>query len=1575
MSLGCNIEQVKENAFQQIKKIVEGNSSTISMSNKGIIIFDYTKSKKFPNLTQAYKVAVSKVNAIEKWATENVGPKFNKGWVGLYQNSTQVWLQYNFPKYVENAYKKKFAVMAQRAALQKQIEQQNIDNAQDALDAGIDSTNELYFQYEDDFDDLADPDEQYNNLQDPDIQYFEDDLGEPELDNRVVTSNPGNNFSAYYDHKAKLLRSLEAKYETYKVLNKSNYGSDKYKTDVYKFQNVITRLRDEIEHLDVNDINNVFTDVINEMDYLNKIVDTLDTDIFKNQDIINRIDFLNQAITGRNLNGEVVNDAIWDGSAYPEYEKTIVAPISNLVTKLKQKEKEIVNDLLNKDVIYQANKDNFTQEEIEALFNQMSDINMLQKYFLGINSNNDSIVGTLLNTTFQSNVQRTKQFARPFVEALKELDKKLKDKGFSLDAFFEKDEQGIDTGNIVHKYTKKYFAKLYEYYNINRDFNQASKANKSSQYNKKISWLKENTNVIDFRKLKYFKDIYGEQYPMYFTFSDEEMSKYEEGLRNETGKLFDNHVEDLAKKLAEYENYKMNEESRENNKWLMKNIVTNSPWSFIQNYYSNNSYNQIEYQSGTNTYFTYNNSRYIEFVPKANSYDIDTMQTVPTGFYNDRFSEIENDEDAFNYWNNMREIYTKHINPTYASLGQNISALSWAKFERGFVEEIQQSKGFIDFFRNLYNQAIKEFRQLWVEKGYATDKQGIKSNYTDATQQQINKLKKFLALKEMSEIQKEADNENITYKPLELFLQGLEGADRTRAYEVYKNDLLDKIARKRILSNYSNDITKTTLALAELATLHKSRQETQFIADMLFNFHKTIKDKNNKDRNNSNAKLQSWIDTNIYNKRAVSRGNEEDELSGESKHRFWKYYSDIEKDLMKVLKSLKADDSGNVNSYSFHLNGVTYSKKGSNYFEIVSGKPSPINATAFETSLEQYFNDEVEKLGIGIGPGGFGLGLMKVIINKALALNPVSGIFNRSEGMFSNMIRDNMGDYWTRGNLKYAKRFLAFANINKFSGDMLSLQSKKKLQQMKTYQQLLDELSLFQDKKNELDRKDKESRFNAWKEKLNIFQFAVDNPEFKNQSEIVLSMLMDVRITDNNGNTFKFFDGSGFPAYKAGTLELRDEFKNEANQGWEDFSLNENPALNSFFVQKVKIEDTIKRTQGNYASLDSIKVLDGNWGKFLMLFMRWMPEHVNQRFGTRSTDIIQGKKMVAGRYRGMLGNAGATGVFGSLALGLALGPAGIIAGSAAAITPFVLRRFWGKYIYKDEQIQGDLLDLQTTLGFMQEILLQTLNLPLKATYSNINLDSEIINKRLNNSKTLNQDQINALRGMAQESAIMISQLMLLLLAKGLLWDEDDKDDSFRRQLHNFVDNQGNRSINSLLVWSNPKQFMEDNSKLAMLRYIGDGMKFVDFTWKYFNEDKGTTGELLYNINKVQPIIPIPNALAKGALNFEPPGLDKREYQNAQWFDKYIKGSEWRNEQKLKNRRSAYKAQYEKILRDKYEAKNLPEEEIDKMVERKVRKRMRQKDISKRKTETNTNAIERIDFDSLNETIERDIRNK
>jgi len=612
-------------------------------------------------------------------------------------------------------------------------------------------------------------------------------------------------------------------------------------------------------------------------------------------------------ITGKNLNNENVNNIILDGDSYEDYEKKVYNPIDKLVKKLLEKRGEIVRDLLDKDIIYQENKDKFTKEEIDSLFESMKDINLFKQYLLGINSNDDSIVTTLLNTTFQTNVQKTKQAARPLNKKLIELDEKLKLKKFSLEKFFERDNSGVQTGNLIHLFTKKYFKKLYEYNKANEKFKNATKDKKGFFYKGKIAWLKNNTHVIDFRKLSYFKDIYGEEYSEHFTFSDEEMTEYEKELKNTLGKLYDEHIQKIEKKLIEYENYKMNEEIN-NTRYKYKNIYSESPYTFVNNYYSDNANNKIYYDGGNgNVYETFNNSRYIQFIPKKEITD-EFGATHQTGYYNSDFKEVENDEDAFEYWKTITELYKKHINPAYNSMDNRISSLSWAKFERSFSEEIARSKGLKGFFKTAYAQAIKNFRKLWYERGHYTDKSGVKQNYTDNSTKQVGKIKKILSLKSLSEIEEMADSEGIPYKNLKETLTTDKTYNRKKT-EFHKKDLVDKIARKKVLDNYSHDLTKSTLALSELSTLHKARKETTFIAKMLLDFHKSIKTKpgkEGKDRYNSNSKVESWINININNKRKSGKDekNSEEVLQGRGILNM-RNLNDSEKELIKLINSIK----------------------------------------------------------------------------------------------------------------------------------------------------------------------------------------------------------------------------------------------------------------------------------------------------------------------------------------------------------------------------------------------------------------------------------------------------------------------------------------------------------------------------------------------------------------------------------------------------------------------------------------------------------------------------------------------
>ena len=102
-----------------------------------------------------------------------------------------------------------------------------------------------------------------------------------------------------------------------------------------------------------------------------------------------------------------------------------------------------------------------------------------------------------------------------------------------------------------------------------------------------------------------------------------------------------------------------------------------------------------------------------------------------------------------------------------------------------------------------------------------------------------------------------------------------------------------------------------------------------------------------------------------------------------------------------------------------------------------------------------------------------------------------------------------------------------------------------------------------------------------------LSDISVNNPEWKNQMEIFLSILQNVQVEtvhkDENGNTIfePFFDGKDF-IYIPGTLQLKDEFKTETNiDNWEKFKEDKNGnSPQNLLVAKMKA--TKSALQGNY---------------------------------------------------------------------------------------------------------------------------------------------------------------------------------------------------------------------------------------------------------------------------------------------------------------------------------------------------------------------------------------------------------
>ena len=182
---------------------------------------------------------------------------------------------------------------------------------------------------------------------------------------------------------------------------------------------------------------------------------------------------------------------------------------------------------------------------------------------------------------------------------------------------------------------------------------------------------------------------------------------------------------------------------------------------------------------------TYNNSRYIEFIPKESRLDSDTGETNSTGYYNSTFKEIEADEDAFKFWEGLSNLLSKHINPIYAASGQNISTLSLPQVEAQLGEEFMKAKISNNAVKTIANATAKYFKEDFYDKGYFTDKEGIRTNYNDRSKKEIYNLKEILNLNSTKRLQELAKKENIPFQSLNDILKDkTEDRDKEEAEKI-----------------------------------------------------------------------------------------------------------------------------------------------------------------------------------------------------------------------------------------------------------------------------------------------------------------------------------------------------------------------------------------------------------------------------------------------------------------------------------------------------------------------------------------------------------------------------------------------------------------------------------------------------------------------------------------------------------------------------------------------------------------------------------------------------------------------
>lgn len=1354
-------------------------------------------------------------------------------------------------------------------------------------------------------------------------------------------------------------------------------------------------------------------------DEILKLQNELTGDIVDTEGIKDRVDSLRRLIKGLDSDFNTIPPENFKRS-YASNQKLGYSELNNAMDELDRTYEIAVNKVfdkvVNSSIQYTVNvseninpktNEPYTTEELEELFRATSDLSWFDQNLMGLGSNAFSsetltpqIIQSLINQKETKHATIVNSYALRLFKAIEKLGGSSQD----FDFVREKDSNGNETGNLIDMFSKSYRGFLNKFYEIDSKDTDAK-----SKYKDKIDWINEHVEKIDFRKLKSVFDVYGVNQSEHFTATEEEMSEYENSLRESMGDfIFEDIQKNILKKLSEFEFQKDLIMDDESNMYRASTVAKMNPWTTINHIVGSNSESPfVTYTREDNaTGLAIPNFNYIFFTPKVKKFSSGVLKN--SGYYNKAFQEMSKDSDKAEYWSVMRDIYKDYINPTYAE--KFTSGMSLAKFETTIAEEFAELS-FKERFKKLpylTKKAGLQFKELFHDNQFDYQHDSVKRNYTDNSRNEINKLSyTYSNFLPKEELVKKAKEQGIKTQ-VELKDDAGNVAD---VIPLETKDIARALATKEVMANYSKDINKTTSALLSLAGLMRAKQEVLPLARILEERDKREKGldkKGNKvERTAQIAKTKSAIERVII-------GDEEDytqtrygallghNLSENSFIRgifeflgnlpligkyvdvtMLKTYSDSEQHIIKILKeSEKFITSGGalVPNSKFKYNNETYTVKDNGIITVEkvngeeSGENRIIDREAYEEAFVRYIDNKIKNMGISMNVASFLDGIMKMFIFKSLGLNPVSGIFNRIEGKNSAMIMDATGHYWTPGNIDKINNFLFMGNALNIS-DNLGIKNIPlgKAKELKKLNALLRTVSITQDVKNELERQSYQSDVNT-ESLLNPMQFAVDHPEFKNQSSVLLAVLMDTYISDNEGNQVPLFDGKTFLAWdidkNSGKLILKEEFRNPVNiANWENFSINEedpNASNNQFFLAKMKMKKAIASSQGNYDKLDTILGTKYIWGRVILLFRKWLPEHINQRFGSgKGIDITTGTQRLEGRYRTAFKYRGSA--IPIVASTMMMSYGGILMPLAAVAGYMAISSYAKKKGYIS--VQSEANSAKLIIGTMVGTLAQYVTYPAKFFYlgdkinkfSKTNIGSKVMGNYFLETANISERDANNLVSMTKELGAKMIYLSALLLLKSMASGGDD-DDKMR---DNFYANQLANMYQSLDMYMKPSAFMEQQKRLAFWDYLFNRvlptLEGIS-SYSYNSLVGGDTAPSERTIKKQLPkAIPLPSIVTNfvagsaGWQNNTYPWENNFEFESVSWIDEYAKNKKSGGQASPKKSISDYKSNLKSKITAEEKDKGYTGEELND----RVFERMKFELPDKQKYETDSSYWSRI----------------
>lgn len=1345
---------------------------------------------------------------------------------------------------------------------------------------------------------------------------------------------------------------------------------DTTSTEVIKKTAILKTLTDRqmelekrIEHLNTDDSTSLLRVTLLELDRLNNIL--LNTSELTNNyllsDVLDQIKFYEEFI-------EVINEELDSDSnlALSGNNASLLTTITSRMFTIQKNKKEAFRTIQKHLVLNNKQYENLfakkTEEEIETILDQLlenyeSKAGNKLDYFVGNISTfgKDTQHSKLVKIIFDENLMTNKSIVNIVTTKLKNAAKQIKN--YNNAKFLQTDKDtGEITGNLIDVFSTSFRKKLGRFSELYKG--EYFRKNEGARYFQKCKFINENADIIDFRRLRTvlntqilnlngelgqtFLEKYKAKYPYINQYTDQELDEYEANLKRKLGKAYDIYINKVIADLQTFERAEALAADDFSDEGQIA-LIKKSPWVFVDSQY--NKYGQmllnakgdvnaapLLFDDRTYIFPTINN---ITLIPK-NEED-----------YDSEFNKLDNEE--FELWALLRDVYTTMINPTFTEKFNEDMAFGKVPVE--LLELMTRTKD----VNRISKWAKGEIKNMWFD---TPDKKGdnVLKLYQDTTKDSITELREYLRGLSEEQLNKEAALLKINPK--------LERANKIKA-----------IAQKKVMSEYSTDIMQITAVLLDYMAIQKTREETFPASTILLEQNKNATG----DKSMSYKKLENFRNK-IIKGEHITHHSDKDTFLGFSflkkKDGSFRYIQTILKKLghipllkeiinenslrklseadaalLKYIEQIK-DQDGFTDNFTFkvfnkeHKVNIVYSyNKETNTYSKGrehSAQRMPIPPEEFSSVLLKKMNDIQTKTGIDLTTGGIVNGILQTLVVKGLALNFKGGIFNRMEGKLAAYKMDATNYYWTEGNIFYADHFLTFFNVKRLGMKLLSDEDNiERFAQMQIFEKLLNATELINDRRNEVDRNQNVSqyKFEKRKELLDLMQFSVSNPEIKNQGAVILSILMDTYIFNTDGTmSVPLFDKETmtFPAHTLdtnGNLILKPEFRTSANiDNWENFnnlSSNIEDSYQEFYHKAVV---AIARTQGNYSATDTTLALTNAYIKPLMLFRRWLPENFLNKFAQGGDyDPFTKKTSRAGVYRSAAKAPGTIGVLVALngLTNFSLNPITLLANVGLLGTAIVSTV---KNTLNGKSEKANIGFFEQDLALFKQIFLELLNIPglflnlrnkktMKLT-KKYNAFAKFENRVTSSGQTITNEDIGNFKYLAREMALKLTLVMAGLLLKALLWDDDDPEDadSYQRRVYNFVSNQGNKLLSTLFMFSNPRTLPNDIGNSAFLRYS------ESFVEGLHDIQTGNTDKWWENFLDVTPV---PKSLYKGeipilsAFAFWEEPTEYKAYQNTA-TDKYIKGKEHEAKQHLTQLRSMLATDIAKDIMDE-DNNDLPEE--------------------------------------------------